>query len=527
MGATIIVYSIKIPREITELTVQEYQIINVLKIIIYITFGFTTLLNIINYFINNRDSMRKTGYLISIFSISFIFIKEWPISIFSILAGIVIIISTFRERWVETNSITLLSIIGVIGVINVIIIGGCFAYKNLGSYILDKENENETAYKEDYFKYITELEITDAYINVKKDGKYGYITSDGNVVIDFQFEYASPFVPIVEYGKNFEIALVCKDGSTWIILKNLRQVLTYRSESMAQDYEAKLRELENVYYNVLGQTTKMHYEIDNKTDNMYRVPAYEDELASNVYRYNYSEEYDVIITKSSLGYGDTYELADKNNLNLRITLECENLCYDENYLYVYSNGNIPFFDISSKKQGWFTKYGNKVTLSGKAQILEIVGDNFLIKNHNDDTIYFIDSDGNSISNVYKEIFVCNLDRFIVKQSNNKYAIIDSEFNKVTEQEWDFVDASLAGAGIVVFGTTSDAISFNDYDYAENMKLRIVNLDGNIVCDNLEQVYNKYYYISENENQSYSQRYSEFLSSLKVMTSTFVGDEFYN
>jgi hypothetical protein len=159
--------------------------------------------------------------------------------------------------------------------------------------------------------------------------------------------------------------------------------------------------------------------------------------------------------------------------------------------------------------------------------LEIVGDNFLIKNHNDDTIYFIDSDGNSISNVYKEIFVCNLDRFIVKQSNNKYAIIDSEFNKVTEQEWDFVDASLAGAGIVVFGTTSDAISFNDYDYAENMKLRIVNLDGNIVCDNLEQVYNKYYYISENENQSYSQRYSEFLSSLKVMTSTFVGDEFYN
>jgi hypothetical protein len=409
----------------------------------------------------------------------------------------------------------------------VVTIGGCFTYKSLGSYILDKENENETAYKSDYFKYVTELGIEEAYINVQKDGKYGYITPSGNIVIDFQFDYASPFVPIVAYDKNFEIALVCKDGSTWIILKNQRKVLTYRSESMDEDYEAKLRELEDIYYNTLNQTEKMHYEIDKKTDNMYKVPVYSEKMAENVYRYDYNEDYDVIITKSSLGYGDTYELAEKNNLTLRITLECENLCYDENYLYVYSNGNIPYFDVSNKKQGWFTRYGNKITLSGKAQILEIVGNYILIKNHNDSTIYFIDSDGNSVSDVYKEIFVCNLDRFIVKQSNNKYAMIDASFNKVSEQEWDFVDTTLANTGVVVFGTTSEVIDFNDYDYAKNMKLRVVDLNGNIVCDNLQQVYSKYYYISGDETTVYSQRYSNFLSNLKVMKSTFVGDEFYN
>lgn len=525
IGLTIIVYVIKIPRDITELTVQEYQIISIIKIVMYASFGLTTLLNIINYFLNNRDGMRKIGYLIAVFSIAFLFIKELPIAIFSILGALIIIVATFRERWVETNSITMISIIGVIGVINVLILGTCFIYKNLGLYILDKENANETPYKKDYFKYVTELGISEAYINVKKDGKFGYVTSNGNVVIDYQFDYASPFVPIVAYDKNFEIALVCKDGSTWIILKNQRKVLTYRSQSMDEDYEAKLKELEDVYYNTLEQTTTMHYEIPKKVDNIYKVPVYKDDI-ENTYRYDYNDEYDVIITKSNLGFKDTYEFADKNNLNLRILLECEKLCYDENYLYIYSNGTIPFYDVSSKKQGWFTRFGNKVTLSGKVQILEIMGDYILIKNHNDNSIYFIDSEGNNVSGVYKELFICNEERYIVKQSNNKYTIIDSEFNKVSNDEWDFVDTSLISLGIVIFGTSTNAISFNDYDYTENMNLRMVNFDGNIICDGLQQIYNKYYYISGDETISYSQRYSEFLDSLKVMESKFVGDEFY-
>jgi len=81
IGTTIIVYALKIPREITELTVQEYQIINIIKILIYIVFGVTTFLNILQYFLNNRDNTRKTGYLISVFSVAFIFIKELPIAI--------------------------------------------------------------------------------------------------------------------------------------------------------------------------------------------------------------------------------------------------------------------------------------------------------------------------------------------------------------------------------------------------------------------------------------------------------------
>jgi len=527
LGAVIIVFTFKIPTEITELTVQEYKIIHIIKILIYITLGITNLFNLIQFFFNIRDEIRKTGYLIAIFSISFIFIKEWPIAIFSILSACIIAVSTLRERWVETNSITFISLLGIVIVLAGFVIGSCFIYKSLGVYMLNKENANELSYKNDYFKYITELEINEPYINIKKNGLYGYINLKGETVIDYQFDYASPFVPITMYNKNFEIALVCKDGSTWIILKNLRKVLTYRSESMDEDFALKEQELKDVYYNILKQTEKMHYEIDITTiNNRNKVPAYSIVSDSYTYRYDYNDDYDVIVTQSNLGFGDTYELAKKDDLNFRIELDCEKLCYDENYLYILSNGTIPFYDISKNRQGWFTQYGKKEILRGKAQILEIVNDTILIKNHQNNTIYFIDNDGNIVSDIYKEVFVCDNNRFIVKNDKNKYMVIDSNFKKVFDSEWDFVDTSLISAGLYIFGITSGVIEFSEYNYAENMNLNILDYNGNVIIENVQQIYNKTYSILGEKEEAYSKRYSDFLNDLKVLNYTFVGDEFY-
>ena len=127
---------------------------------------------------------------------------------------------------------------------------------------------------------------------------------------------------------------------------------------------------------------------------------------------------------------------------------------------------------------------------------------------------------------YFSIFIINENRYIVKLTNNKYTVIDKEFNKVSNDEWDFVDTTLISNDIIIFGTSKDAISFNDYDYSENMNLKMVDLDGNTLADNLQQIYTKYYYISSDNSKAYTQRYSEFLDSLKIMESKFVGDEFY-
>ena len=527
LGISILVYTLKIPKGITELTVQEYNIVNVIKIVMYVAIGLVNFLNIIHYFLNSRDGVRKTGYLFSIFSTAFVFIKEWPICIFSIIATLIITISTLREHWIETNSITAISIIGVIAVIIAIPTIACFIYKGLGVYILKKENERELAYKQDYFKYITELEIQDIYINIQKDGKYGYITPNGTTVIDFKYDYASPFVKIKMYDKNFQVALVCENGTTEIIMKNLRKVMTYRSESMNQDYEAKQRELEDVYYNTLGQTDKMQYEIETNYNSSYRLTAYEEQTEDGVIRYNYTDDYDIVVSKSSLGFGDSYYLSGKNDTSFKLPLDCEHLDYTDKYLYIFSNGTIPFYDTSSRKQGWFTKSGNKITLSGKAQILEIVGDKILIKNHNNNTIYFINNKNEQLSDSYKEIFICGYDRYIAKNNKNKYMVIDSNFEKVFESEWDFVDTSLVQIGIFIFGNLKDwEAEFNDYNFADNMNLTMIDYTGNVIADNVGQVYNKFYYISDNEKKSASERYSEFIDSLKVMKCTYIGDQFY-
>lgn len=529
LGISILIYALKIPKEITELTVQEYNIVNVIKVMMYIGLGLTNFFNVLYYFFNGRDGMRKTGYLIAFFSISFIFIKQWPICVFSFVATVIIAISTIRENWVETNSITAISLIGIIAVVLVVPTVSCFVYKGLGAYILKKENEHELSYKQDYFKYITELDIADAYINVKKGEKYGYINSKGENVIDFKYDYASPFVKIKMYDKNFQIALVCQDGTTEIIMKNLRKVMTYRSESMDEDYEAKLHELEDIYYNTLGQTEKMEYEIETNYSSTYRLKAYENQEEDGIIKYDYSDKYDIVVSKSSLGFGDTYYIEGKEGSNFKLQLDCEHLDYTDKYLYIFSNGTIPYYDTSIKKQGWFTKDGNKIVLSGRAQILEIVDDKVLIKDYNNNTFYFVNSKTEKLSESYKEIFICGYDRFIVKNSKNKYMVIDSNFNKVFDSEWDFVDTSLVQVGIFVFGNLKDwEAEFNPYEFANNMNLTMIDYMGNTIAENVQQVYGKYYYLPEdnNNNKSTSERYNEFIDNLRVMKCDYIGDQFY-
>lgn len=528
LGILILIYAWRIPNEITELTVQEYQIISIVDIFIYVIFGIITFLNLIHFFLDIRNGSRRTGYLIAIFSVSFVFMKIWPIAIFSILGALIILISSLKFRWVETNSYTMISIIVVLAIAICFIIGISFIYENLGIYIRDKENEGEIAYRDTYFQYITELEESEeVYINVKKDGKYGYINLNGDVVIDFIYDYASPFVPITAYDKHFDIALVCQDGRTIIILKNQREVMSYRSESMDDDYGAKLSELEDIYYNTLGQTDEMKYEMDiTENSNITRIPKYDEVSESYTYRYDLNDEYDLIITQSTMGLGDTYELAYKDNLSIRINLDCEYLDYDENYLYIFSNGTIPFYDVSRNQQGWFTSYGRKITLSGNAQILDFFGDYTLIKNHNDNTIYFINSEGTMVSDVYKEIYIVNEDRFIVKNDSNKYIVINSSFEKAFDGEWDFVDTSLISSGLYIFGFTNGVIEFSDFNYADNMNLQILNSDGTIIASDVNQVYTTIYSISDDTSLSYSERYSNFLNNLRSMNTSFIGDKFY-
>lgn len=528
LGIVIGVFTFIVPQDITLITVQENQVRTYILIAIYAVMGVLILFNLIEYFIHRKDGEVRNDYIFSLFMLGFIFIKEPLIAILPIVSGIFIISKTIRENLVEVNSMFTISIAILLATAMAISMVCSVFYSQIGTYIKDKENEDEQAYKSDYFKYVTELNeapYNEPYINIKKDGKYGYITTSGQEVIGFEYDYASPFIQINVYDKKFEIALVCKDGQSIVILKNGRKVLTYRSESADENYNAKIQELQDLYNNTFKQEGTMQYEINKITNNISKVPVYaEDSEKDYTYRYDYNVEYDLIVTKSNMGLSDKYELAKKDNLNVRITLDCNAISYDENFAYIFSNGTIPFYDLNKREQGWFTGYGKKVTMSGKAQILDFFDDKILIRNYNDHTIYFIDSKGNILSEIYKEIYVLT-DRYIVKGENNKYKIIGKDFQKIFENEYDYIDPYLVNYGLYIVGNTSDGVEFNKFNYAK-MNLSLINSNGETIMENIEQIYGNFYKISNEKNKSYATRYTEFLENVKSIEYNFVGDNFY-
>ncbi len=523
-GILLLIFTMYIPKELVEYTVQELTVTNTMTKIIFILMLLVFGIDVFQYCHNRDNSRLKTGYLFGFFALSFFFIQKPAIAIFPILSGLMVIVETLKDTAVEIDSTTAISLIALIMLSIVLTMGGVLFYKTIAQSIKNKENKGNQEYTSDYFKYVTELEIPDIYINAKKDGKYGYINQNGDVVIDFIYDYASPFVSITMYNKDFQIALVCEQGTSKIILKNQRVVMSYRSEMAEDNYAAKEEELKNIYKNTLGQGGQMQTEVIKKTDNMQKVPRYEEIANEYTYRYPYNDEYDVLITQSNLGLGDKYELAKKENLNIKIPLDAKNIDYDEEFLYLYSNHTIPFFDLSSKEQGWFTSYGKKNVMTGKAQILDFIGDKMLIKNYNNHTIYFINEKGDVVSDIYKEIYIAS-EYYIVKNNNHKYSVINSDFQKVFEPEFDVIDPYLAQYGLYICANTNEAIEFNDYGFAK-MNWQLLNAQGQTILDGIEQIYGNFYQISNDKQIPFVTRYEQFLEDLKKIEFHFVGDKFY-
>lgn len=527
-GILVIAYTMVVPQDKTLMTVQENSVVTYVTLGIYVVMFAITITNIIQSYHHRSDTGFNTAYILGIFAISFLFIKEPTIASVSILAGIIILFKSLKENLVEINSMTAISVSIVIMVATVILGVLAINYASIGESIKNRENKNELAYKSDYFKYITELEgelYEIPYLNVKKDGKYGYINTKGECMIDFLYDYASPFVQITAYDKKFYVAFVCKDGSTTVILKNGRAVLSYRTESSDENYEAKIKELEHIYTNILGQTEKMTYEIQKVTDNIKSVPAYVEVSSDYSFRYDYNEEYDLIVTQSNMGLGDTYELAKKDNLDVRIKLDTTTLDYDSTNLYLFSNGYIPFYELSRRTQGWYTDYGKKYPMTGRAQILDFFGDErVLLKNYNEKTVYFTDLEGNKLSETYKDIYVCNDGRYIVQDEENAFKIIDDSYNSVFEQKYAVINPRFISQGLYLVMDSSQGIKENDYGFAMP-SWKLMNYDGEIIFDGIEQIYDLTYKIPD-DNKEDEVNYLIFENELKDLEYNFVGDRFY-
>lgn len=524
-GVLIVLFTIKVPQDKTLLTVQEGFVVKYIVKGIYAIMFAIAFIDLIQSHNHKSDTTFNVGYIIGVFAISFLFIKHPFIGIFNIISGLIILFKSLKENLIELDSTFAISVSIVL--MASIMIAGFFSlnYSYFGQRIKNKENKNETQYKADYFKYVTELDITDVYINVEKDGKFGYINQQGETVIDFKYDYASPFIKITEYGKNFYIALMCENGSTYVNLKNGRTVLSYRTESADENFEAKKKELEDVYYNILKQQGEIEYEISANPILKNRVPIYTNTEDDNVKRFDYNSEYDLTVSQSGMGKNDIYELVKKGDESIKIKLDADNLDYDDEYLYLFDNGYIPYYEVSKAKQGWFTDYGKKEEMTGRAQILEFFYDNrILIKHFKDNSIYFATTSGEKLSSDYYDIYICKDGRYIVKDKDNFFTVIDNDYNQILNKKYSAINTRFVSQGLYLALDSTDGIKFNDYGYAI-MNWTLINYAGEEIATNIQYIYDLDLKIDKVKNID-EENYLIFINNLKKLNGDFVGDKFY-
>ena len=85
-GALIAIFTIKVPQDITLLTIQEKIVVDNIIKGIYAVMFLVVFIDLIQSFNHRADTTFNIGYIIGIFALSFIYIKQPFIAAFSILS---------------------------------------------------------------------------------------------------------------------------------------------------------------------------------------------------------------------------------------------------------------------------------------------------------------------------------------------------------------------------------------------------------------------------------------------------------
>ena len=79
-------------------------------------------------------------------------------------------------------------------------------------------------------------------------------------------------------------------------------------------------------------------------------------------------------------------------------------------------------------------------------------------------------------------------------------------------------------GLYLTLDSTENIEFTKYGYAK-LKWNLLNHDGEVICDNIEQIYDLLYKLPDDSN-SEKENYSKFVKNIKKLNYKFVGDKFY-
>lgn len=501
------------------------HIFDVVKIVLICVFSITAIF----FAIANRvdDRLKNLYLLIPFLLIELVYPFKYTWVILLILA-LAIIRATRLKNYVSVDSYFALSLMILL---NILVVAGGISLgleKQIAKSMQEQVEKKigVIPFEKDFFKYVTPVEEKSPYINMQLNTngklKYGYIDNSGNTKIPFEYDFATPFYIVNFNERKYKVAGVTEDKLTKVILKNKRVVMSYISKYDNEDLNNRLKEFEEILLKQMGQKTIETEIVGGSTNIVKKASIAKEKTEKCTYKYNLNKDKDILIYESEVGNPTRYTMKSRKAPFSEIELKTSTLIYTDHYLYTFKNGTIPFYDRDKNEQGWFMPDGEKITVTGKAQILDIDENRVLIKNHTKNTTYFVNYEGKVVSPIFRDVIIDH-DRYLIKTLEEKWIITDHQYNKVFNETFDIVNTDLLSAGIYLLAKVPEKIDFNEYDYA-NIGFLVLTRTGHTIISNVDRLYNITYKFEGNKKKEEDiNKFKEKMTKVKYIN---FGDKYY-
>ena len=541
-------------------TSEQESMATIFLIIIAIPVAFAFIINLIYIFRNWHNKKSMFMNILTIISIitpivlAFVLEEVLYFFIISIVAlwGILLLIFNRNEEEGKKHRI----LFGILILSTILFIVSSIGFLCLKSDFEIKYANNEKNMMKTIIQSSSNSNV--APIKAKKNGKWGYINSNGNTVIDFKYDDCSEFMEIVDSGTNnkFYITAVSEGNKLIIITNNGNQIASYKNKK--RDYKVGASSIPYGLRDYLRNNAKsLNISVkfnESKYDSRYSYYGTEKEVkynSSSDWGYNSNEDILSFDISNNLGkdlelsYNTKTESVTYNGRKISIDGKLyiykeddENNYYskyDYNYIDTYLNGYVPIYNFEKEQFGWIDLKGQTHYINGKIQILDFNDKYLAVKDYSIQgypNVYIMDYQGNRVSDIYKEITVLNKG-YVVKKQNGKNTYLDENFKQITE-DYDIIDTCRASDGILIVSNLQSTARNTGYGYyntsynldIDNLKFDLININsGKVVGTNFES-------ISGMSDNRYKANYygeltnSEFLELLCSVDCDYLNTELY-
>lgn len=419
------------------------------KVIQIISYIVVIIIAILNLIVDNNFYIRIC-WLIIIVIMQFIYVRVQDKDI----------LESNRRKYVNIILYYIIQAIFVVGILALLI----------SSLIITKINDD--IMKKEVNKLYNEIitiqgnNITDRYIPVKNNGKYGFINESGEEKVPCEYDMVADFCEVdlnnVKYyitiaKKNNKYYIISKNNSSIVInerlekyVKNLDISIEKAFSSMLDEkdnYENAIIKCSNFYGLLLVLLTSHNEDVDVQTQTAKGNNKIELEYENFKYYYN-TKNYSMVIEKV---YDDENYYSSSDPLKYNVTIIKQNeqkessiVCLpgfeeDSNILRPLSNGFIEFEEEGYS--GWYDNNGNKTTIAKPYVVVDVREDTAVlfkddIEWYDENTIeeYIgIDMKGQIIMQTNYIMGISN--GYLIKNKNEKMVLISNKL-EVISKEYD-------------------------------------------------------------------------------------------